>query len=451
MDLLHTILATIVTLGILVTIHEWGHYYVARRCGVKVLRFSVGFGSPLFSRVGKDGTEYVIAAIPLGGYVKMLDEREGDVSPELLDQAFNRKPVIQRIAIVAAGPLVNLIFAVFAYWIMYGYGVSTVAPVVGGVADNKPVSSLAIPFPGEIVSVDGFKTGTWDDVNLRLAARVGESGVISLEVKPEGATLAEQYQVQISEWEIDVDRESPVSALGLKPWRPHQPAVIAELSPEGRGKQSGLVIGDQIISVDGAEIEDWAAFVKIVQASPEKLLNLNIKRGGLLLDIQLRPEAKEGKNAALYGFVGIGAQAVGWPEQYKRTVQYDLITAVGKAVAKTWQMITLTLDSIWKMIEGVISVKNLSGPITIAKVAGAQASAGFEYYISFLAYLSISLGILNLLPIPVLDGGHLLYYSVELVTGKPVSERLQLLGLKVGMALLLSLMFVALFNDFMRL
>ncbi len=451
MDLLHIIAVTLITLGILVTIHEWGHFYVARRCGVKVLRFSVGFGKPLVSWRDKHNTEYVIAAIPLGGYVKMLDERETEVPADQLHLSFNRKPVWQRIAIVAAGPLVNLIFAVFAYWVMYGYGVSSVAPVVGAVTEGKPVAAVSIPVPGEIVSVDGYKTATWDDVNLRLASRVGESGSIHLQLRADDASLVESFIIPISSWAVDVDKESPVSALGLVPWRPHQPAVVAELVEEGRALQAGLQRGDEIFSVDGEVIADWISFVREVQARPEQVLNLVVLRGEQRLNIELRPEGKLDEKGQAYGFVGIGPKPVDWPEKYKRTVQYDLFNAIGKAFEKSWQMIVLTLESIWKMIEGVISVKNLSGPITIAKVAGAQASAGFEYYIGFLAYLSISLGVLNLLPIPVLDGGHLLYYFTELVTGRPVSERIQLIGLKFGMAILFSLMFLALFNDFMRL
>ncbi|WP_415902054.1 sigma E protease regulator RseP [Neptuniibacter sp. QD29_5] len=451
MELLHTILATIVTLGVLVTIHEWGHFYVARRCGVKVLRFSVGFGKAIYTWKDRQGTEYAIASIPLGGYVKMLDEREGDVPEEQLSQAFNRKPVIQRIAIVAAGPLVNLIFAVFAYWFMFAYGVSTVAPVVGGVKIESPAERAGLQNDVEILAVDGFATLSWDEVNLRLASRIGETGDINLLVKPLESTLSHPVHISVSNWHVNVESESPVTALGLDPWRPSIPAEIGQVVDGGRALQAGLLVGDIVEEIDGRPVNDWYGFVQVVRDSPERAIQLTILRSENLQNIVLVPALKIDDEGREYGYIGAGVQPVSWPDDLRRTIEYGFFDAFGRAVDKTGQMMVLTLDSIWKMIEGVISVKNLSGPITIAKVAGASAESGLESYISFLAYLSISLGILNLLPIPVLDGGHLLYYAVELVTGKPVSESIQLLGLKIGMAMLLSLMFVALFNDFMRL
>lgn len=451
MDILHTVVVTLVTLGILVTIHEWGHFYVARRCGVKVLRFSVGFGKAIYTWKDAKGTEYAIAMIPLGGYVKMLDEREGDVPASELSQAFNRKPVLQRIAIVAAGPLVNLIFAVFAYWFMFVYGVTTVAPLVGGVASGSLAEQAELPLNSEIVAIDGHKTLSWDDVNLRLAARVGESGELTLDLREKGTSLVDRHIIVLRDWHVDVDKESPVSALGLVPWRPQVPAVIGRLVEGGSAVAAGIEIGDRILQVDGSSIDDWYAFVRVVKAQPEGTLKLLIERQGIDINLLLVPDRKVAEDGQVYGYIGAAAEPVSWPEELRRSIQYDLIDAIGKAWNKTLQMISLTLDSIWKMIEGVISVKNLSGPITIAKVASASAASGLESYISFLAYLSISLGILNLLPIPVLDGGHLLFYTVEWITGKPVSEQIQLLGLKIGMAVLLTLMFVALFNDFMRL
>ncbi|PIE24981.1 MAG: zinc metallopeptidase RseP [Neptuniibacter caesariensis] len=451
MELLHTIFVTILTLGILVTIHEWGHFYVARRCGVRVLKFSVGFGKALFAWKDKTGTEYAIAAIPLGGYVKMLDEREGDVPSDQLGQAFNRKPVVQRIAIVAAGPVVNLAFALFAYWFMFIYGVSTVAPVIGAVSEGSVAAQAGLPLNSEIVAIDGKETHSWDEVNLRLASRVGESGQVDLALRESDTSLVKQYAVSIQNWRVDVDRESPVAAFGIQPWRPRVPAVIGRIVEGGAASQSGLLLQDEVLSVDGNAIADWYAFVQVVRASAGKELNLLLSRQGERQMITLIPELKVADNGQRYGYIGAAASPVEWPEEYRRYIGYGFFAALEQAHNKTLQMITLTLDSIWKMIEGVISVKNLSGPITIAKVASASAASGLESYISFLAYLSISLGILNLLPIPVLDGGHLLYYGVELVTGKPVSEKVQLLGLKVGMVLLFSLMFLALFNDFMRL
>ncbi|WP_415899217.1 sigma E protease regulator RseP [Neptuniibacter sp. QD48_11] len=451
MELLHTILATIVTLGILVTIHEWGHFYVARRCGVKVLRFSVGFGKAFYTWKDRQGTEYAIASIPLGGYVKMLDEREGDVPEEQLSQAFNRKPVIQRIAIVAAGPLVNLVFAVFAYWFLFIYGVSAVVPVIGGVQQGSLAESAGLPIDSEIVAVDGYETLSWDAVNLRLASRVAESGVLTLKLREEGTTLLQEYRIALDEWTFDLDKQSPVSALGLVPWRPYVPAIFGSFLEDGRAVGSGLKAGDEVLSVNGVQVQDWLSFVGVVKANPENELNLKIDRSGQEFFIKLTPALKITADGEKIGYIGAGTQQVSLPENMERQIRYGPIESIFMAFERSWQLIGLIFDSIWKMLTGDMSVKNLSGPITIAKVAGSSASLGVEYYIGFLAYLSISLGILNLLPIPVLDGGHLLYYAVELVTGRPVSENIQLLGLKIGMAMLLSLMFVALFNDFMRL
>ena len=451
MEFLQTIFATILTLGLLVTVHEWGHFIVARLCSVRVLRFSVGFGSPLWGWTDRKGTEFVVAAIPLGGYVKMLDEREGDVPADQLQETFNRKPVLQRIAIVAAGPVVNLVFAVFAYWVMFISGVSTVAPIVGGIQNGSPAAMADVPEQGEIISIDGYRTLSWEEVNLRLASRVGDSGELLIRIKDSDSTLPIERRIVLDEWRVDMESQSPVSALGLQPWSPEIPAVIGRLLEDGRGLQSGLMVGDQIERVNETPVLDWNHLVELIQKSPESAIRLLVLRAGERIEIEVTPASKLNSEGRPVGFIGAGVAPVGWPEEYQRVIQYGVIDAVSEAINKTEQMIVLTLESIGKMIEGVISVKNLSGPITIAKVAGASAASGLESFISFLAYLSISLGILNLLPIPVLDGGHLLYYLVELVTGKPVSEKVQGIGLKIGIAMLLSLMFVAFFNDLMRL
>jgi regulator of sigma E protease len=450
MGFIYTVLATLVTLGILVTIHEWGHYWVARRCGVKVLRFSVGFGKAIWSRTGKDGTVYAVAAIPLGGYVKMLDEREAPVPEALKEQAFNNKSVGQRMAIVAAGPIVNLVFAVFAYWLMFIVGVSTVAPVVGGLTPNSIAAEAMVPVGSEIVSVDGKPARSWEEVNLALASHIGESGPVHLGVIPEGRNTEQQYSLQLNDWGVDLEQETPLSAMGIQPYRPEIKPVIGQLVEGGAAEAQGLQVGDEITSVNGESVSQWTALVTQIQNSPNQALLVSLERDGRVVELSLIPNERE-VNGELQGYIGAGVQMPAWPESMQRTLQYGVFDAVPQAVTKTWNMITLTLDSIWKMIEGAISVKNLSGPITIAKVAGASAASGFEPFISFLAYLSISLGVLNLLPIPVLDGGHLLFYTLEWLRGRPVSERVQDIGLRFGMAALLSLMTLALVNDVMRL
>jgi len=451
MSLLQTILATLVTLGLLVTIHEWGHFWVARRCGVKVLRFSVGFGKPLWMRVGRDGTEYTVAAIPLGGYVRMLDEREGDVPEALRAQAFNNKPVLQRIAIVAAGPLVNLLFAVLAYWFLFIYGVSSVVPMVGDVRPDSP-AALANVEPGyEVLEVDGNPVRSWNEVNLRLAARVGETGRVELMLGEPSRGYARSYSVPIDRWDVDLERESPVTALGLMPWQPEIPAVIGLLTEDGRAGAAGIQVGDRVLEVNDEPVADWIALVHRVQAAPEQPLQLMLERDGRIVMLEVVPDSRTLADGQVQGYIGAGVSPVEYPESMQRTLSYGPIESLVAGVEKTGQMIGLTLDAIGKMIAGVISVKNLSGPITIAKVAGTSAASGLESFVSFLAYLSISLGVLNLLPIPMLDGGHLLYYAIELIRGRPVSERVQMLGLRIGMMLLFSLMALAILNDLARL
>ncbi len=451
MDLLQTLLATLVALGVLVTIHEWGHFWVARRCGVKVLRFSVGFGRPLWMRKGRDGTEYAIAAIPLGGYVRMLDEREGDVPEALREQAFNNKSVYQRIAIVAAGPLVNLAFAVLAYAFLFLSGISVVVPVIGEIAPGSPAARASVPVEQEVLAVDGREVQSWNEVNLSLASRVGESGTIELTVGEPARGLARTYNLPIEQWDVDLERESPLTAVGITPWRPEIPPVIGQLLPEGAASAAGIQSGDRVLEVNGTDVHDWVALVKIIQASPERELSVLVERQGHEQRLTLTPARRQLEDGAVQGYIGAGVAPFEYPPEMQRMLSYGPLDALVAGFEKTGQMISLTLESIGKMIAGVISVKNLSGPITIAKVAGTSAASGLESFVSFLAYLSVSLGVLNLLPIPMLDGGHLLYYVVELVRGRPVSEQVQMLGLRIGMALLFSLMALAIVNDLVRL
>ena len=450
MDFIQTVLSLLITLGILVTIHEWGHYWVARRCGVKVLRFSVGFGKPIWMRKGKDGTEYAVAAIPLGGYVRMLDEREGPVPEDLKSQAFNNKSVYQRIAIVAAGPLVNLIFALFAYWFLFIWGVTVVKPVVGAVSPDSIAEQAGLQPNYEIAEIDGREVLSWEEINLALAARVGETGVLTLRAGEPNSGWLRSYTANLQNWNVDLETTSPLRAFGLSPWQPEVPAVIGQIASEGPASRAGLQEGDKVVSIDDAPIVNWMDLVNKVQVSYGTDLRFKIIRNGRAEEVDVRPGLRPGGDSSV-GYIGAGVVVPQWPEDMLRDLSQGPVDALVSAYDKTVQMIGLTLDSIKKMIVGVISVKNLSGPITIAKVAGASASSGLESFISFLAYLSISLGVLNLLPIPMLDGGHLVYYFVELIRGRPVSERTQAFGMRLGMALLFSLMAIAFFNDLARL
>ncbi|GAB2780646.1 sigma E protease regulator RseP [Halomonas shantousis] len=450
MDAIQNLLAVIVVLGLLITFHEFGHFWVARRCGVKVLRFSVGFGKPFWSRVDRHGTEYALAAIPLGGYVKMLDEREGPVASEELDQAFNRKGVWQRIAIVSAGPLANFLLALVAYWVLFVHGTLTVAPVIGAVAPDSPAARGGLAPGQEIVAVAGESTPSWEEVSLKLVALIGADGELEVTVRdPQGDML--ERRLPIENWMVRQDPPQPLSSLGVTPWRPEIPAVLGQVLEEGRASQAGLQPGDRIQSVNGVAMADWMDFVEQVRQHPETPLDVTLLRGGERHTIELTPAARELESGETVGYIGAGTQEVSWPEEYRRNISYGPLAAIGQSLDKTGEMTVLTLDSIRKMLVGLISPSNLSGPITIARIAGESARSGLESFVSFLAYLSISLGVLNLLPIPVLDGGHLVYYLIEAVRGKPVSEAAQAFGLRIGVALVGSLMVMALYFDLMRL
>ncbi|MFO7704915.1 MAG: sigma E protease regulator RseP [Halopseudomonas sp.] len=451
MDLLFTLLATVVALGLLVTIHEYGHFWVARRCGVKVLRFSIGFGSALYRWHDKRGTEFVIAAIPLGGYVKMLDEREGPVDAAELDQTFNRKDVKQRIAIVAAGPIANFLLAIVAFWIVAVMGITALAPVLGPVAEDSVAARAGLVEGLEVVEVDGVATQSWQEVNLQLIRRLGETGQMQIMAIDGPGATPQSYTLVLNDWLRGADQPDPIAALGLSTWRPEIPPLLGEISPGGAAEAAGLQADDLIVSIDGQAVNSWLAqVVPAIQGSPGEPLALGIERDGRLMMVSVTPQARE-QNGSVTGFVGAGVAAFEWPEHMVRSIDYNPLVAIPVAAAKTWDMTVLTLDSLKKMLTGLVSAKNLSGPITIAKVAGASAKSGPESFLNFIAYLSISLGVLNLLPIPVLDGGHLVYYTAEWIRGKPLSERIQAWGLQIGLALIVGVMFFAIYNDISRL
>lgn len=445
MSVLYSLLALAVTLGILVTIHEYGHYWVARRCGVKVLKFSVGFGKVLWSRTDRNGCEFAIAAIPLGGYVKMLDEREGEVPNELLNQAFNRKSVYQRMAVVLAGPIANILFAIFAYWIMFMTGITQVKPVIGDVEINSLADESGLVSGQEITVIDDESVTSWQDVQYALLKRLGDTGEIQLTTSSET-----QHSMAINRWLSDLEEPNTLKEIGITPYRPDIPAILDQLQAGLPAEQAGLLSGDQILSADNTPILNWLEFVELVKNNPGTPLALTILRGDDKLTKTLIPAEKVAQDGTAYGFVGAMVKAPELPEGFISVQTFGVFESIGKALYKTWDMSVVTLESIGKMIQGLLSVKNLSGPITIAKVANASAQAGFEAFIGFLAYISVMLAVVNLLPIPVLDGGHFLYYLIEAVKGSPVSEKVQLAGMKLGMALLMCVMFIAIFNDISR-
>ncbi|GAB3289557.1 RIP metalloprotease RseP [Parahaliea aestuarii] len=451
MDLLYTIAITLATLAVLVAVHEYGHFWVARRCGVKVLRFSIGFGKSLWTWRDRQGTEYSVAAIPLGGYVKMLDEREGDVDPAEQHQAFNRKPVLQRIAVVAAGPLANFALAIVAFWCLFMAGESGFAPVIGEVKPGSVADVAGLEVGQEIVAVDGRETPTWQAVNFQLLDRIGDSGAIAFAVKYPDSDVIYESEAIVSEWLADQEQPDLFGGLGLTMYTPDILPVVGEITPDSPAERAGLQSGDRVLSADGIAMPLWQDWVEYVRARPGQSIELQVQRGDSRQTTSITPERILDEDGEAFGRVGVAVVVPDMPPELVRTFSRGPLEALGAGVQRTADLTVFTLNSIKKMLQGLISPKNLSGPITIAKVATASAKSGLESYISFLALLSVSLGVLNLLPIPVLDGGHLLYYTVELLAGRPVPEKIQVLGYQLGLFLVLSIMALALYNDFARL
>ena len=455
-----SVLALIVTLGILVTIHEFGHFWVARRCGVKVLRFSIGMGKAVKSWIGRDGVEYVIAPIPLGGYVKMLgqediavaDTKEIPTSQQHL--CFAYKPLWQRMAIVAAGPIANFLLAIFIYWLInISYGINGIAPVINGISENSSADRAGLQVGDEIIAVDSEETIIWQQVSLQMLNRLGETGELVVTVNPYDSSTSRDITIPIQAWLRSDVEPDPVTDLGIV--RLEIPARIAEVVTGGRAERDGLRAGDEIISVNGESILGWSHWVAVIRSNPELALDVIVKRGESEARLEIRPELVRLGNGTAIGRIGASVQETALSEildsEMQRHISFNAFTAIQPALQETWNNSVFVLDSIKKMVIGLISVRNINGPITIAQVAGETASYGLEVYLGFLALLSICLGVFNLLPIPVLDGGHLFYYTVEAIMGRPVPERVQTWGLQLGLSLIFGIMILAIYNDVNRL
>lgn len=440
-----------VGLGLLILIHELGHYSVARWCNVKVLRFSVGFGKPLLKwRAGKDQTEWVLAAFPLGGYVKMLDEREGDVPESLRHRAFNTQSVWRRFAIVAAGPLANLALAVLLYWIVFVAGVDELRARVQITAPESIAATAGLSNGDEILEVDGEPVQSWQDWRWAVLKAVMNEPTATVLVRTADGDRA-TYTLPLDGITVDESRDDPMLQLGVRPYRPHIPPVMGSIVDGSPAAQAGLMVGDTVMRIDGHPIEDFMDLVEKVSEAPGRSLQFEVQRGSSVAELTVTPREEEVRGERI-GRIGVGVQrpAEGGESMFVK-IAHPPLEAVGLAIYKTWEMSTFSLKMIGRMLTGELSWRNLSGPVTIADYAGQSAQMGLDHYIKFLALISISLGVLNLLPIPVLDGGHLLYYVIEMLRGGPVPERVMEIGQQVGLALLVMLMAFAFYNDINRL
>ena len=447
MSVLHTILWFLVAIGILVVVHEFGHYLAARLAGVKVLRFSVGFGKTLLSRrVGRDQTEWTLAALPLGGYVKMLDEREGEVAPAEAHRSFNRATVWRRIGIVSAGPAANFMLAVVFYWALFLHGLPAMKPLIGEPPAGTPAAHAGLVAGDEVRRVNGNDTPSFQDLRLSLL-RAGVAGdVLTLELVDGRSVRLNALSMQTANLEQD-----PLRPLGIVRYDPQIEPVIGKVLPDGAAARAGFRSGDRLISVNGETVTNWQDWVGLVRAHPAQALRIEYQRQGQRGELTVVPDAVDeaGQRVGKIGAAPEVDESV--MASLMTEVRYGPVDALWHGAVKTWDMSLFTLEMMGRMVLGQVSWKNLSGPLTIADYAGQSATLGWISFVGFLALVSVSLGVLNLLPIPLLDGGHLMYYVAEVLTGHPVSERTMEIGSRIGMALLLLLMSFALFNDLQRL
>lgn len=454
-DLLTTLFYTFIALGSLVTFHEYGHFWVARRCGVKVETFSIGFGKALFRWYDKQGTEFILAALPLGGYVKMLDERAGEVSVVDKPMAFSSKTPWQRMAIIAAGPAANFLLAGVIFWFVFLGGESGLAPVVGEVSQDSMAEQAGFESGMEIIEIAGDQVESWGDVSQRLFDFIGIQGDIEFSVVYPDSDLVYEIVVPVNDWLSDAEAPMPLQDLGLTPAVTLDALTIISVEAGSAAARDGLLANDQVLRLDGAEILSTKRFVDTISESPDKTLNIAVSRIGSAdeateIELFVTPDSVD-RDGEKVGVMGVRlSSSISYDPENIRTVDYNLLTAVPRAINEVTEMSSFVVKSIFKLLAGELSPKNLSGPITIAKVAGDQARSGLDNFVRFVAILSIMLGVMNLLPIPVLDGGHLIFIVIELIKGSPVSDAVQLIGYKAGFAMLVSLMIFATFNDLTR-
>lgn len=450
MSIFTSILVFVITVLALVTVHEYGHFWVARRLGFKIQKFSIGFGKAIIRWHGKDGVEYVVAILPLGGYVKMLDEHEGPVPENQRHLEFNQKPVWARFAVVAAGPITNILFAVFAFWLMLVIGVNQVKPIVGEVIPNSIAAQAGMVSNQEIVGIDGSHVVDWQDIILRIVERMGDKGVMQITTKSSNGNTS-AHKLNLSTWENGGLQPQPLQSLGFQPFHPVVPAIIGKLETNGPASNAGIKVGDKVLSVDGKAVKSWKEFVVAVQNKQNRNITLSILRDGKTIKLPVKTKLKRVSLGREIGYIGVQSQFVKWPEDLKFTQQYSVLNAWYLAWEQTWQLFNFNAIILWKLLRGQISLASLGGPITIYRAADVAFAQGLVVYLSFLGLVSVMLAFVNVLPIPGLDGGHLLYFIIEAIRRKPLTARVQTLGIRLGIIFLVIIMVQATINDVMRL
>lgn len=452
MDVLTKIFAFLMTVLVLVSIHEAGHMFVARALKIKVLRYSIGFGTALWKRTAKNGIEYVIGILPLGGYVKLLDERDMIVPEADKPFAFNRQPLWARTAVVAAGPITNILFAILCYWVIFTIGFESVKPVVGKVLPGSAIERSGLTPGSELLKVDGAQVNDWGDVVFKVVGRMGGKGQMALEARDKSGKIND-YSVDIGQWQVDPLKPDPLHTMGVEPYRPDVPAIIETVNLGSPGSLAGMKPGDKVLAVDGKPIADWYQFVEIIQPHPGKTFTLTVERDKKPMQIRVTPEAKTvmGGGVRQIGVIGVMVHQPELPAWMKFDRKYSPLTAWQPAIQETMRFFKFNFTALKKMVTGELSLRSLGGPITIFRTADTAFKEGVIVFIRFLALVSIMLAFVNVLPIPGLDGGHILYFLVEFILRRPLSQRAEIITMRVGLSFLLLLTLLVTYNDIVRL
>lgn len=443
------ILSFVVAVLVLITVHEFGHFWVAKRLKIKVVRFSIGFGKPIWRRVAKDGTEYVIGMLPLGGYVRLLDESDSDVAGYEKQFAYNRRPVWQRLMVVLAGPLTNFLFAIIAFWLIFTLGVKQMKPIIGHIKPHSIAAQAGMVKGQEFVNIDGASISNWQDVALQIAERMGETGTMTITtVSPHNQ--AHHYQLNLAKWTMNDLRPKPIESLGIVPYRPPVTSKVVKLLPDGAAVKAGIQVGDHIDALDGKPVKDWYEFVEFIQLHPGKQVKITVSRDGKQLTLPVTI-GKRYVGLRKVGVLGVESDVGKIPAHMLEELNYNLLTAWVPATREVYQLTSFNVVMLGKMLLGQVSIRSLGGPITIFRIADRAFKDGFIVYVGFLAIISIMLGFVNLLPIPGLDGGHILYYIIEIIMRRPLSVAVQTLTFRIGIILLVVLIVQATVNDLLRL